>query len=253
MVDPVVSHVSPDAQVVPHAPQFVGPVLKFVSQPLTAISSQFPKPAAHARSVHEPATQPATPLTGVGHLLPHPPQWLGSMSRLISQPSIELELQLPYPPAQNEISHCPALLQLAMALAGAHGAQLEASPQPVVGSATLTHLSTQAFSPAGHTWLSNGATSTVKEQDATATATKATAVSDTTKAMRGMRKSVHWEHERRQLRRATRSRSCPRLGRSLADGVNRTKSGLDHGEALECANPFRRSLEDVRVGEHTSK
>ena len=63
-----------------------------VSQPFAALPSQLPNPALHAATPHEPAEHAAVPFAAE-HTVPHAPQLLTLVSRLVSQPSAEFWLQ----------------------------------------------------------------------------------------------------------------------------------------------------------------
>ena len=98
-VQPPLTHVSPLAQTCPHAPQLLGSLLMLVSQPLVRLLlSQSAKPGLQVPL--------QTPLAQLGVMLldeqtlPHPPQLLASVFRLVSQPLAGLPLQLPKPALQ---------------------------------------------------------------------------------------------------------------------------------------------------------
>ena len=77
----------------PHAPQWLTALRVLVSQPLATFMSQSPKPAAQVMA-QRPAVQAAVPLA-VLHALPHAPQWLALVLRLVSQPLAALPSQSP--------------------------------------------------------------------------------------------------------------------------------------------------------------
>ena len=77
-----------DGQAMPQAPQLARLVPRLVSQPLTALPSQLPKPAAQAPRPHTPPTHVALALAGRGHALPHTPQLSTVTARLVSQPFV---------------------------------------------------------------------------------------------------------------------------------------------------------------------
>jgi hypothetical protein len=70
---------------VPQAPQWETLVPVLVSQPLAALPSQSPKPAAHIATAHWPIVQAAVALAR-SHRVVHAPQRLVSVLRLTSQP-----------------------------------------------------------------------------------------------------------------------------------------------------------------------
>ena len=69
-------HAIPLAQASPHVPQWVL-VSSAASQPLLATPSQSPKPVRHVYP-HAPTAHVAVVFAGVGHTLPHVPQWFTS-------------------------------------------------------------------------------------------------------------------------------------------------------------------------------
>jgi hypothetical protein len=68
----------PTGHPAPHAPQLATSLAVAVSQPFPMSSSQSPQPLAHA-SAQLPPAQLASALDALGHALPHPPQWSGSV------------------------------------------------------------------------------------------------------------------------------------------------------------------------------
>src|SRR6185437_2785467 len=85
-------------QAVPHEPQWLTLDVVSVSQPLSALPSQSPKPPLQL-GLQAPATQGFVPLSAV-HAELHVPQLLASVSRLVSQPLSGLPSQSPKPVAQ---------------------------------------------------------------------------------------------------------------------------------------------------------
>lgn len=83
-------HVAPPLQVTPQAPQ-LPLMLSSVSQPLTLDPSQFPQPASQVVP-HDPMEHTGIECGLVGHTVPHPPQFSGSVRVLTSQPSVRLSL-----------------------------------------------------------------------------------------------------------------------------------------------------------------
>jgi hypothetical protein len=69
----------------PHAPQLLGSLASFVSQPSTYLPSQSPKPGLHALIAQIPLLQNDVAF-GAEQVIPQPPQ-LPSTLRLVSQPS----------------------------------------------------------------------------------------------------------------------------------------------------------------------
>lgn len=97
---------------VPHAPQLLV-VLRFVSQPLFALPSQFAKPAAH-EGTQSPLVHAVVPLA-FEHAMPQPPQF-DVVVTAVSQPVAVLLSQLANPATQPPIWQVP-LLHTAAALA----------------------------------------------------------------------------------------------------------------------------------------
>ncbi len=105
---------APASQLLPQAPQCVL-VLIGVSQPLAALLSQLPKPAAQLDTVHWPPAQPAVALDRE-QVRPHMPQAVGVVLRSTSQPLEGLPSQSPKPLLQMASrhwpeTHCPAALE----------------------------------------------------------------------------------------------------------------------------------------------
>jgi hypothetical protein len=76
-----------------HAPQCVGSVFRFVSQPFATLPSQFEYPALHVM-VHVPLVHPAVPLVEL-HTLPHDPQLATLVLVFTSHPVSASPSQLP--------------------------------------------------------------------------------------------------------------------------------------------------------------
>jgi hypothetical protein len=85
-------------QVVPHAPQLVTLVFRFVSQPFAGLPSQLPQPLRQT-GAQLPATQPVMPF-GFEHCWPQPPQLFTLVVMFVSQPLPALPSQLAKPGAQ---------------------------------------------------------------------------------------------------------------------------------------------------------
>jgi hypothetical protein len=67
----------------------------FVSQPLTALPSQLPKPAVQLVNPHAPPTHAAPfVFAGTGHALPHAPQLVTDVASRASQPLALIMSQL---------------------------------------------------------------------------------------------------------------------------------------------------------------
>jgi len=94
------------AQARPHAPQFAM-VSRVVSQPLAALPSQLPRPAAQA-TPQVPALHVAVPPAGVGQALLQAPQWASEVRVSVSQPLAALPSQLPRP-VMHMPPHAPAV------------------------------------------------------------------------------------------------------------------------------------------------
>jgi hypothetical protein len=91
---------------VPQAPQLLTLVCRFVSQPLTTLPSQLPKPALHA-GTHTPDGHVVVPFAFV-HTVPHAPQLLVLYSE-VSQPLVRASpSQLPHP-AEHAMAQLPRL------------------------------------------------------------------------------------------------------------------------------------------------
>lgn len=70
---------------VPHPPQWLGLVIRYVSQPFNrALPSQLPQPAAHAIE-QAPAAHCGVPLVEL-QITPHAPQFATLVCRSVSQP-----------------------------------------------------------------------------------------------------------------------------------------------------------------------
>jgi len=105
-------------QLLPHTPQLVTLVPVLVSQPLTLLPSQLPKPELQAARVQAPEAQPATPLARV-HTAPQALQLLASFWRSRQTPEqlvvgdAQVEVQTPaehtVPPPQT-LPQAPQLL-----------------------------------------------------------------------------------------------------------------------------------------------
>jgi hypothetical protein len=84
----------------PQNRQFVVDVFRLVSQPLPALASQSPVPAAQDDVPQTPFVQIGLPLSTV-HTLVHVPQWVGSASTFASHPFATSPSQSAYPEAQT--------------------------------------------------------------------------------------------------------------------------------------------------------
>ena len=93
----------------PHAPQYVVDVFRFVSQPFIATLSQLPKPALHDATPQTPLVQFAVALASehVMQALPPVPQLPGDWLPYASQ---VFPLQHPVQPDEVLQTHAPALL-----------------------------------------------------------------------------------------------------------------------------------------------
>ncbi len=120
------SHTSVDAQRVEQVPQ-VASALKFASQPLAGFVSQSPYPLRHTRPQLPPETQSARPLAGVGHTLPHPPQFDASVSVGTSQPLAVLPSQSAKPAAQLT-RHTPPTHDAELPTGAVHATTVYPSP-----------------------------------------------------------------------------------------------------------------------------
>jgi hypothetical protein len=94
-------------QAAPHPPQFAADVFVFVSQPLTALPSQFPNPALHV-GTQAPVVQVVVPFAFV-HWVPQAPQFERLVFVFVSQPLEALPSQLPNPEVHVPSVHTPEL------------------------------------------------------------------------------------------------------------------------------------------------
>src|SRR5579871_4828940 len=111
-------------QVLPHAPQLLGSVWVFDSQPLAYMLSQLEKPLRQAVIVHLDIEQPIVAFATWAHLALQPPQLLMSDEVFASQPLRSLPSQLEKPGLHMAMTHLPAM-HAACALA-----RLQTLPQP---------------------------------------------------------------------------------------------------------------------------
>lgn len=105
-------------QTVPQAPQFVGLVVVFVSQPFDVVPSQLPHPVEQDAIVHALLTHVSLAL-GRLQTVPHAPQFVALLVVLVSQPSDVTLLQLPHPNKHDAMVHA-LLAQPSLALARLH-------------------------------------------------------------------------------------------------------------------------------------
>jgi hypothetical protein len=110
-------------QAVAQVPQWVTVVRVSVSQPLSAMPSQSPKPAMQVNP-HAPAAQVVVALARVGQAFPHAPQCARLVAVSVSQPLAAIMSQLAVAPGQPVTVHRPAT-QSAVPLAA-----VQAIPQP---------------------------------------------------------------------------------------------------------------------------
>jgi hypothetical protein len=120
------SQTSPVAHRVEQVPQ-VASSLKFASQPLAGFVSQSPYPLRQMRPQLPPVTQSARPLAGVGHTLPHPPQFDASVSVGTSQPLAVLPSQSAKPAAQLT-RHTPPVHVAVLPTGAVHATTVYPSP-----------------------------------------------------------------------------------------------------------------------------
>ena len=130
----------------PHEPHEVTVLRRSTSQPLAALPSQLPKPAAQVMP-HAPAAHEGVPLVAL-QALPQPPQWAGLVAKLVSQPLAALPSQSPKPALQRN-EHAP-LAHVAVALA-APGQLTPQAPQLAGLVCVLTHAPEQNVVPDPHT------------------------------------------------------------------------------------------------------
>ncbi len=90
----------------PQEAQFATLLVRSVSQPLTTLLSQSPRPAAQLDSVHTPALHEAPPPMNE-QTFPQELQLFTLVCVLVSQPSAVIPLQLPNPPLQTAMAHVP--------------------------------------------------------------------------------------------------------------------------------------------------
>ena len=140
-------------QPAPHEPQLPS-VLSGVSQPLPALPSQLPQPAAHEAIAHVPVAHVEVAWASE-HAVPQPPQLLSVLSG-VSQPFAGFPSQLPEP-----LVHVPSVqvpeAQLAPAFAKSH-----VMPQPpqsvsvrVLRSQPLVSFRSQSSKPAEQATISH--------------------------------------------------------------------------------------------------
>jgi hypothetical protein len=82
--------------------------VRFASQALLKSPSQLANPVLHGPTTHSPPRHSGAAFRGVGHSLPQAPQFDGSSSRFVSQPSRACPLQSPRPSLQIPDRHWPA-------------------------------------------------------------------------------------------------------------------------------------------------
>jgi hypothetical protein len=90
---------------IPQPPQlFASAPRTSVSQPLAAIPSQLPLPAAHAPTTHAPAAQACVATPASAHTVVHEPQCVGSVA-VATQLPLQLVSPAPHDVAQAPIEH----------------------------------------------------------------------------------------------------------------------------------------------------
>jgi hypothetical protein len=136
-------------QALPHAPQLVAVLVRFVSHPFVGSPSQLPQPAVHV-GTHAPAVHVVVPCA-LAQAVPQAPQLVTVVFRFVSQPFVGFESQLPKPALQVPSVHVP-VAQLSVALARSH-----TTPQPpqfvrlvVAFSQPLFGLPSQFAKPVAH-------------------------------------------------------------------------------------------------------
>jgi hypothetical protein len=95
------------AQVIPHAPQFIGSAPVAVSHPSSRLALQLAKPVSHAPRLHAPPAH-AAPAWAKLHDCPHPPQWASDVAVSTSQPLPALMSQSSRPTLHMLMPHMPA-------------------------------------------------------------------------------------------------------------------------------------------------
>jgi hypothetical protein len=139
------THVSMPWHTVPQTPQFIGSLWTFASQPFPGLPSQSVQPESQFATVHAPAAQPAV-ACGTVQMLPHAPQFIGSVPVWTSHPLAMLPSQLLKPVWQLPSVHM-ALTHVASALAYVgHGVHCTGS-HPNFGSVMSMHMPLQTFCP----------------------------------------------------------------------------------------------------------
>jgi hypothetical protein len=129
----------------PQLPQLLMLLLRFTSQPLPTIESQFAKPALQEAMPHAPAEQLEVAFEAE-QVVAHVPQWVGSVLRLTSQPFAALPSQFEKPALQLMPQVVPS--HVAEPLAGTAQA-VQLAPQ-FATDALLTQLPPHAWKPALH-------------------------------------------------------------------------------------------------------
>src|SRR5262245_52860820 len=81
------------AHLFPHTPQLFTSVSIFVSHPSIAFMLQSLNPLKHPPRLHCALVHTAVPFCTTGHILLHPPQFIGSCETCTSQPSPAMPLQ----------------------------------------------------------------------------------------------------------------------------------------------------------------
>src|SRR5262249_13093720 len=102
-VQPPFLQVNPIGQTTPHAPQLLASTPEFTSQPFADLPSQSRKSPLHLEMKHCAFWQATIALGKPRQGAPHEPQFLKSLSTLVSQPSLASLLQSSKPNWQAEM------------------------------------------------------------------------------------------------------------------------------------------------------
>jgi hypothetical protein len=96
-------HANPDGQACPHAPQFAPALVRSTSHPSTYVWLQSAKPALHDAIAHSELLHAAVPFP-TEHVLPHAPQFMGSLVRSVVHAAPE---HAPFPAGQLALPQTP--------------------------------------------------------------------------------------------------------------------------------------------------
>jgi hypothetical protein len=132
-------------QLLPHLPQLLGSVLRFVSQPLLSSPSQLPQPLLQEAIWHVLVEQVVVAFIRE-QATPQAPQFV-SESRGVSQPLASMSSQFPQPGSQDAITHIEEE-HTPVAWEGVHACPQR--PQFMGSKRVSTHAVPQRVCPDGH-------------------------------------------------------------------------------------------------------